>query len=85
MLIDRLDPDAVEELEYLVRGGRALVYPIYKGTWERRVEGVRPGSAQPLSTWRDCRIMMTKDFGRTIDYLESPQGHRCNEARVLRL
>jgi predicted esterase len=52
--------------DFLPRSGRALVYPIYKGMYERFA---------PISfarnEWRDRMIEWSKDLGRTIDYLET--------------
>ncbi|HEU5250461.1 MAG TPA: protein kinase [Thermoanaerobaculia bacterium] len=53
--------------DFLVRSGRAVVYPVYKGTYERRVAGVR----QNVSLRRDILIQWRKDIGRAIDYLET--------------
>jgi len=58
--------------ETYVKGGRALLYPILKGTYER-------GGSQPEDyeiEWgeaeeRDLIIKDMKDMGRCIDYLES--------------
>ena len=46
-------------------GGRALVYPVYKGMYERHV----PFSFAPHE-WRDMIVMWSKDLSRTVDYLE---------------
>jgi predicted esterase len=51
--------------DFLPRSGRALVYPVYKGTYERQTKAVS------ASQWRDLIIQWSKDLGRTIDYLES--------------
>ena len=52
--------------DFLVRSGRILVYPIYQGTYERRVTGPRG-----LNVLRDIMIQRGKDIRRTVDYLES--------------
>ena len=52
--------------DFLPRSGRALVYPVYKGTYERQA----PGEVG-MSQWRDLVVQWSKDLGRTIDYLES--------------
>ncbi|SPE35081.1 Serine/threonine protein kinase [Candidatus Sulfopaludibacter sp. SbA6] len=53
--------------DFVPRSGRALLYPIYKGTYERR------GDAEPggPSVYRDQVIAQAKDFRRSLDYLES--------------
>lgn len=51
--------------DFIVRNGRAVIYPIYKGTYERRV---------PLSGPKDHReqfVQRAKDLRRSVDYLES--------------
>ena len=54
--------------DFIPRSGRALVYPVYKGMYERHV----PLSFAP-NEWRDMVLMWSKDLGRTIDYLETRQ------------
>jgi len=51
--------------DFLPRSGRALVYPVYKGTYERHMTLLGPNED------RDMRIQWSKDLGRTIDYLNS--------------
>jgi dienelactone hydrolase len=54
-------------VEFLVRAGRAVLCPMYSGTYERRsAAGVRGESA-----WRDLEILWLKDLARSVDYLES--------------
>jgi dienelactone hydrolase len=59
-----------EDVEFLVESGRAVFYPVYKGTYERKDE---LESDMPALTkeYRDHVIMWSKDLGRSIDYLES--------------
>ena len=52
--------------DFIPRSGRAVVYPIYKGTYERFV-----GFPFEPNQWRDMMIMWSKDLGRTVDYLET--------------
>ena len=51
--------------DFLPRSGRALVYPVYKGTYERHV------TLRGRNEGRDTVIQWSKDLGRTIDYLNS--------------
>ena len=53
--------------DFLVRGGRAAIYPVYQGTYERR----RPGPLTGDADRRDWHVEMAKDFFRTIDYLQT--------------
>jgi hypothetical protein len=52
--------------DFIPRSGRAVVYPIYKGMYERFV-----GFPFEINQWRDMMIMWSKDLARTIDYLET--------------
>ena len=53
-------------ISMFTRSGRAVVWPIYKGTFERpRVE-----LSSPLLR-RDYDVMLYKDLARTLDYLET--------------
>jgi dienelactone hydrolase len=49
-----------------------LVYPVYKGTYEREIVGGRPDKPEkePIA-YRDWIIQFSKDLKRSIDYLES--------------
>jgi eukaryotic-like serine/threonine-protein kinase len=55
-------------LDYLIKGGRAVLYPIYEDTYERR----RAPSAPPrtLIQNRDRLIHWSIEVERSIDYLE---------------
>jgi pimeloyl-ACP methyl ester carboxylesterase len=51
------------------RGGRALVFPIYQGTFQRfGGVGEAPRDDQ-MNAYRDMVVQWSKDLGRTIDYL----------------
>jgi serine/threonine protein kinase/formylglycine-generating enzyme required for sulfatase activity/dienelactone hydrolase len=57
-------------VESIIMSGRAFVYPVYKGTFERRfVEGA-PLLEKP-NAHRDWVIQFSKDLRRSIDYLET--------------
>jgi hypothetical protein len=51
--------------DFLPRSGRALVYPVYKGTYERHV------TVDGRTEARDTVIQWSKDLGRAIDYVNS--------------
>jgi predicted esterase/predicted Ser/Thr protein kinase len=72
LLQENFVPSAIESaLGFLVQSGRALIFPIYKGTYERR-DGFLPGSVgNSPAFYRDHVIMESKDLGRTLDYLET--------------
>ena len=55
---------------FIVRSGRAFLYPIYKSMFER-ADGFKDDFPNTTTVWRDHVIMWTKDVARSIDYLES--------------
>jgi len=72
LLDDKLDLFTAESsdiTDFLLKSGRALMFPIYKGTYERR-DGLRSGGMPPAA-FRDHAIAWSKDLGRSLDYLET--------------
>ena len=57
-------------IDFVLRGGRAVLWPIYKSTYER---GDDLSSDYPEETtfYKDHVIMWGKDLSRSIDYLET--------------
>jgi len=53
-------------LDYIIKSGRALIFPIYKGTLERYVDTEEGSNAE-----RDLEVQDYKDMARAIDYLEA--------------
>ena len=54
--------------DYVIKSGRALAYPIYFGTYERRPEGAAlPGTVGS----RELTIQQSKEVRRAVDYLET--------------
>jgi dienelactone hydrolase len=69
---DRLEEriEFKENLAFIPKAGRALLYPIYKGTYERRVDSEAP----PLAGTREDvtrKIQLVQDARRSLDYLQS--------------
>ena len=56
--------------DFVVRSGRAVVYPVYKSTYERG-DGLLSDRPNLTSTYRDHVIEWRKDFARSLDYLET--------------
>ena len=56
-------------VSYLVRSGRVVALPAYKGMLERR-EGAST-TQNDGNGYRDLLLMMRQDLGRTLDYLET--------------
>ncbi|TFG79467.1 MAG: hypothetical protein E4H23_05720 [Chrysiogenales bacterium] len=60
-------------LSFIVKSGRAAVYPVYKGTFERITPAVLSArtSAADSRQRMELVIQRVKDFRRCIDYLET--------------
>jgi pimeloyl-ACP methyl ester carboxylesterase len=54
--------------DFVPKSGRALVFPIYKSTFERR-DDLRSDRPQTTAYWRDHMIAWSKDLGRSLDYV----------------
>ncbi len=65
-LLDDSNDAGLLHVEPFLHTGRAVAYPVYKGTFER---GSIPPSG-PVGV-RDLLIQQAKDLSRTLDYLES--------------
>lgn len=74
LLSDRFSTTPASEgyVDFLLKSGRAVMFPLYKGTYERR-DGLKPGGpgGNPPAAWRDHVIMWSKDLSRSVDYLET--------------
>jgi len=67
----KFDMDAaLNRLDFVLKSGRALVMPIYKGTHER-YDDLKSDLQEETVFYKDHVIMWRKDIGRTIDYLET--------------
>jgi len=51
--------------DFVIKSGRALIFPVYKGTYERRVQ------IRSVNEYRDLTIARVRDFARTLDFIES--------------
>ena len=66
-------PDSSRNLEdmqfvdYVIKSGRALLYPIYQGTYGRGTNRHLPGSRDD----REQVIQQSKEVRRSVDYLET--------------
>jgi serine/threonine protein kinase/dienelactone hydrolase len=56
-------------LSFVVKNGRAALYPVYKGTMERNFE--RPALWADTYRMTEFRIQLVKDFRRCVDFLET--------------
>ena len=57
-------------LDFLTRGGRAVLLPVYKGTYERGGE-LTSDYPEESASYKDHVVMWGKDLGRAIDFIES--------------
>jgi class 3 adenylate cyclase/dienelactone hydrolase len=57
-------------IDFILKSGRALIHPVYKGTYERQ-DGIRSDLPESTVFYKDHVIMWRKDLGRTLDYLET--------------
>ena len=59
-------------LNFIVKSGRAVVYPVVQGTFERRkdITALRHNADESLQ-FSEFMIQVIKDYRRTIDYLET--------------
>ena len=62
----RIDDADIKRIDFLVKTGRAVLYPMYQGTYERRPKEPLGPSAE-----RDLVIQQSKDLRRSVDYLET--------------
>jgi dipeptidyl aminopeptidase/acylaminoacyl peptidase len=57
-------------IEFIMRSGRALILPAYKGTLDRGPSEYWHQFGQP-ARWTEMNLQWSKDLGRTIAYLET--------------
>ncbi len=62
--------DGMELLAFIIKSGRAVVYPVYKSTYERG-DGMDGDFAETTTLWRDHVVQWTKDVERTLDWVET--------------
>jgi formylglycine-generating enzyme required for sulfatase activity/dienelactone hydrolase len=63
--LSRFEQAEMSYLGFIVKAGRALLFPMYKGMYERRIAGETPGP----NAIRDQYIQRIKDLRRSLDYL----------------
>ena len=55
---------------FLITSGHAVLFPVYKGTFERGTE-LKSDIQDETNMYREHVIQWSKDLGRSIDYLET--------------
>jgi formylglycine-generating enzyme required for sulfatase activity/dienelactone hydrolase len=66
--LDKLDTSDFWGNDFVPKSGRALMFPIYKSTFERR-DDLRSDRPQTTAYWRDHMMAWSKDLGRSLDYV----------------
>jgi pimeloyl-ACP methyl ester carboxylesterase len=69
-------------LLFVIKSGRALIFPIYKSTYERRDDQKSDGPDMSVR-YKDHVIMWVKDYSRTIDYLETRKDMQADKVAYL--
>ncbi len=60
----------LDAIDFILKSGRAVIYPVYKSTYERG-DGLDSWYANETNSYREHVIFWAKDFRRAIDYLET--------------
>lgn len=69
--LDDVDLYFSRQIDFIVKSGRAVAFPVYRGTFERRTPDMPVRPAFDTTAYRDNVIETVKDLRRTIDYLET--------------
>jgi eukaryotic-like serine/threonine-protein kinase len=69
--LDDIDEYFAKQVDFIVKSGRAVAFPIYRGTLARRIGNQRTRPMFGTAEYRDNAIYGVKDLRRTIDYLET--------------
>lgn len=65
-----LSPGYLDDFDFVIKSGRAVMFPEYKATFER-VDGITNVWPNTTISYRDHVIAWSKDLGRSVDYLVS--------------
>jgi tRNA A-37 threonylcarbamoyl transferase component Bud32/dienelactone hydrolase len=55
-------------VDFFLKSGRALAFPVYKGTFDRGT-GLSSDYADESTLWKDHVVAWVQDYRRTVDYL----------------
>ena len=61
---------SLQRSDFIPKSGRALLFPVYKSTYERG-DGLVSDYPDETNNWKEHIIMWGKDLRRSIDYLET--------------
>jgi eukaryotic-like serine/threonine-protein kinase len=66
------EPDFIKFVDFIVNNGRAVLFPIYKGTYERIDPALRSiHIGQDSYAFSKYLIELVKEFRRSVDYIET--------------
>jgi eukaryotic-like serine/threonine-protein kinase len=57
-------------INFIIKSGRAVLYPVYKGTYQRS-DSLFTDTQDTTNFYRDHVIMWAKDLSRAVDYVET--------------
>jgi formylglycine-generating enzyme required for sulfatase activity/dienelactone hydrolase len=60
----------VRAIDFIIKSGRAVLYPVYKGTYQRS-DSLKTDVQDSSNFYRDHVVMWAKDLRRGVDYLET--------------
>jgi tRNA A-37 threonylcarbamoyl transferase component Bud32/dienelactone hydrolase len=60
----------VRVIDFVIKSGRAVLYPVYKGTYQRS-DSLNTDVQDTSNFYRDHVVMWAKDLRRGVDYLET--------------
>jgi dienelactone hydrolase len=70
-VFDKSSAGKAVRLEYILKNGRAILYPLYFRTYERGGGQLLTSDAHHSHQYTEDLIKWVKDFSRSIDYLET--------------
>lgn len=77
------DPTFINgRLDFIVKSGKALIYPVYKGTYERQ-DDLKSDEPDTTVRYKDHVIMWVKEYSRSLDYLETRQDIQTDKVAYL--
>ncbi|MBN2103029.1 protein kinase [bacterium] len=74
-----LQPYYIRDFDFLTKSGRAVLHPVYTGTFERSHNPPRKMFEGDEYSQRDFYIMCAKDLSRSLDYLETRPDIDCSK------
>ena len=63
-------PQTLRLFDFIVKSGRAVIFPVFEGMYERR-DGLESTVPNETAAYRDRVISWVKEARRTVDYLET--------------